>query len=67
LLLIIVKINYLQQNISHSDIWSFDFPGLLTGCSIALIVGVILLVHVRNIMYSEGRTQYMENIFPLYR
>ncbi|XP_024625508.1 phosphate transporter PHO1 homolog 9 isoform X3 [Medicago truncatula] len=40
--------------------------GLLTGCSIALIVAVILLVQVRNLMYSEGRTQYMENIFPLY-
>ncbi|KAK7295400.1 hypothetical protein RJT34_18307 [Clitoria ternatea] len=40
--------------------------GLLTGCSIALIVALIILIHARNILYSEGRTRYMENIFPLY-
>ncbi|KAJ1421422.1 SPX domain [Sesbania bispinosa] len=41
--------------------------GLFTGCSIALIVALIILIHARNILYSEGRTRYMENIFPLYR
>ncbi|TKY65157.1 Phosphate transporter PHO1-like 9 [Spatholobus suberectus] len=40
--------------------------GLFTGCSIALIVALIILIHARNILYSEGRTRYMENIFPLY-
>ncbi|KAK7340572.1 hypothetical protein VNO77_21279 [Canavalia gladiata] len=40
--------------------------GLFTGCSIALIVALIVLIHARNILYSEGRTRYMENIFPLY-
>ncbi|KAK7394473.1 hypothetical protein VNO78_15001 [Psophocarpus tetragonolobus] len=40
--------------------------GLFTGCSIALIVALIILIHARNILYSEGRTIYMDNIFPLY-
>ncbi|XP_027925638.1 phosphate transporter PHO1 homolog 9-like [Vigna unguiculata] len=40
--------------------------GLFTGCSIALIVALIILIHARNILYSEGRTKYMDNIFPLY-
>ncbi|XP_012568803.1 phosphate transporter PHO1 homolog 9 [Cicer arietinum] len=40
--------------------------GLFTGCSIALIVALVILIHAREILYSEGRTKYMENIFPLY-
>ncbi|ESW11531.1 hypothetical protein PHAVU_008G038300 [Phaseolus vulgaris] len=40
--------------------------GLFTGCSIALIVALVILIHVRNILYSAGRTKYMDNIFPLY-
>ncbi|KEH21626.1 phosphate transporter PHO1 homolog 9 isoform X2 [Medicago truncatula] len=40
--------------------------GLLTGCSIALIIALIILIHARDILYSEGRTKYMDNIFPLY-
>ncbi|KAM7461984.1 hypothetical protein LguiA_030105 [Lonicera macranthoides] len=40
--------------------------GFLTGCSLALIVAVILVIHGRNLLQSEGRDQYMENIFPLY-
>ncbi|CAJ2669017.1 unnamed protein product, partial [Trifolium pratense] len=40
--------------------------GLFTGCSIALIVALVILIHARGIMDSEGRTTYMENIFPLY-
>ncbi|KAL2329938.1 hypothetical protein Fmac_017519 [Flemingia macrophylla] len=40
--------------------------GLFTGCSIALIIALIIIIHARNILYSKGRTRYMENIFPLY-
>ncbi|KAM7466070.1 hypothetical protein LguiB_013632 [Lonicera macranthoides] len=40
--------------------------GFLTGCSLALVVAVILVIHGRNLLRSEGRGQYMENIFPLY-
>ncbi|KAJ7974379.1 Phosphate transporter PHO1-like protein [Quillaja saponaria] len=42
------------------------FLGLFTGCSIALAVAIGVLVHARNILKSEGRYRYMENIFPLY-
>ncbi|CAL2250205.1 unnamed protein product [Prunus armeniaca] len=42
------------------------FLGLFSGVSIALVVAIIVLIHARNILRSEGRGQYMENIFPLY-
>ncbi|KAL5095866.1 hypothetical protein RYX36_000193 [Vicia faba] len=40
--------------------------GLFTGCAIALIVALSILIQARNILYSEGRIKYMDNIFPLY-
>ncbi|KAM1058867.1 hypothetical protein ACFX2B_023461 [Malus domestica] len=43
------------------------FLGLLSGGSIALVVAIIVLMHARNILESDGRVLYMENIFPLYR
>ncbi|RDX81982.1 Phosphate transporter PHO1-like 9, partial [Mucuna pruriens] len=55
------KITHFQFNLTSSYV-----SGLFTGCSIALIVALIILIHARNILYSEGRTRYMENIFPLY-
>ncbi|KAK9272632.1 hypothetical protein L1049_003008 [Liquidambar formosana] len=42
------------------------FLGFFSGCSIALVVAIVMLIHVRNILHSEGRDQYMETIFPLY-
>lgn len=41
--------------------------GLFTGCSLALVAAIILIIHARDILKSEGREQYMNNIFPLYR
>ncbi|GMJ04127.1 hypothetical protein like AT3G29060 [Hibiscus trionum] len=40
--------------------------GFFSGCSIALIVAIIVNIHARNLLKSEGRDQYMLNIFPLY-
>ncbi|KAK8644345.1 hypothetical protein V6N13_123654 [Hibiscus sabdariffa] len=40
--------------------------GFFSGCSIALIVAIIVNIHARNLLKSEGREQYMVNIFPLY-
>ncbi|XP_075640223.1 phosphate transporter PHO1 homolog 3-like isoform X2 [Castanea sativa] len=40
--------------------------GFFSGCSLALVIAIIVLVHARDIMKNEGRTQYMENMFPLY-
>ncbi|CAK8540643.1 unnamed protein product [Lathyrus sativus] len=40
--------------------------GVFTGCAIALVAALIVLIHARNILNSEGRTKYMDNIFPLY-
>ncbi|XP_062151163.1 phosphate transporter PHO1 homolog 9 isoform X2 [Alnus glutinosa] len=40
--------------------------GFLSGCSLALVAAIVVLVHARDILKSEGRSRYMENIFPLY-
>ncbi|CAH2044974.1 unnamed protein product [Thlaspi arvense] len=42
------------------------FLGFLSGCAVALAVAITVLVHIRGLTKSEGRHQYMENIFPLY-
>ncbi|XP_039157321.1 phosphate transporter PHO1 homolog 9 [Eucalyptus grandis] len=42
------------------------FLGCFTGCSLALIVSIIVAVHARNLLKSDGRQKYMETIFPLY-
>lgn len=42
------------------------FFGLLTGCSIALIVAIAMVVHARGLLNHPGREEYMQNIFPLY-
>ncbi|XP_023549615.1 phosphate transporter PHO1 homolog 9-like [Cucurbita pepo subsp. pepo] len=42
------------------------FSGFFFGCSLALVVAIILVIHLRNIFKSQGRGQYMDNIFPLY-
>ncbi|KAK8534010.1 hypothetical protein V6N13_028312 [Hibiscus sabdariffa] len=40
--------------------------GFFSGCSIALIVAIIVNINARNILKSQGRERYMVNIFPLY-
>ncbi|KAK9062503.1 hypothetical protein SSX86_019690 [Deinandra increscens subsp. villosa] len=40
--------------------------GCFVGLSLALVVTIILIIHVRKLLNSNGRDQYMTNIFPLY-
>ncbi|XVF58314.1 hypothetical protein PTKIN_Ptkin07bG0055900 [Pterospermum kingtungense] len=40
--------------------------GFFFGCSIALIVAIIVNIHARDLLRSRGVDQYMFNIFPLY-
>ncbi|XP_042004851.1 phosphate transporter PHO1 homolog 9-like [Salvia splendens] len=40
--------------------------GLFTGCSVALVIAVIVSMHARDLLNHAGRDQYMESIFPLY-
>ncbi|XP_073130692.1 phosphate transporter PHO1 homolog 9-like [Henckelia pumila] len=40
--------------------------GVLTGCSVALVVGIIVAIHARRLIQHDGGEQYMNNIFPLY-
>ncbi|GJV02080.1 SPX and EXS domain-containing protein [Tanacetum coccineum] len=42
------------------------FVGCFFGCSLALVVAIISVIHLRDILNSEGRNQYMNTIFPLY-
>ncbi|KAF6171809.1 hypothetical protein GIB67_007330 [Kingdonia uniflora] len=42
------------------------FSGLFTGCSIALVVALIVLVQARNLFQSKESNMYMETMFPLY-
>ncbi|KAM3706780.1 hypothetical protein ACJW30_03G178800 [Castanea mollissima] len=42
------------------------FSGFFLGCSIALLVAIVLRIEAHNLMDKEEGTQYMENIFPLY-
>ncbi|PWA57512.1 SPX domain, EXS [Artemisia annua] len=42
------------------------FVGCFFGCSLALMVAIIVVIHNRDLLNSEGRTLYMDTIFPLY-
>ncbi|XP_017980093.1 PREDICTED: phosphate transporter PHO1 homolog 3 isoform X1 [Theobroma cacao] len=40
--------------------------GLFVGCTAALILALILIIHARNLLDKGGKAQYMETMFPLY-
>ena len=40
--------------------------GFFLGCSIALLVAIVLRIEAHNLIDKEEGTQYMETIFPLY-
>ncbi|XP_024995223.1 phosphate transporter PHO1 homolog 9-like isoform X2 [Cynara cardunculus var. scolymus] len=42
------------------------FMGCFVGCSLALVVAIVLITHARKLLKSDGRDQYMTNVFPLY-
>ncbi|KAJ6318006.1 hypothetical protein OIU76_013533 [Salix suchowensis] len=42
------------------------YTGLLSGCTVALLIALVLIIHVRKIMNEPGRILYMETMFPLY-
>ncbi|KAI3808661.1 hypothetical protein L1987_24618 [Smallanthus sonchifolius] len=42
------------------------FTGGFVGLSLALVAAIILLIHIRKLLNSDGRDQYMTNVFPLY-
>ncbi|KAK6159911.1 hypothetical protein DH2020_003292 [Rehmannia glutinosa] len=43
------------------------FSGFFSGCSIALLVAVVLLIEDRKLIHKKNATLYMDIIFPLYR
>ncbi|KAJ6902578.1 EXS family protein [Populus alba x Populus x berolinensis] len=42
------------------------YMGFFSGCTVALLIALVLIVHVRKIMNEKGRILYMETMFPLY-
>ncbi|KAK1437725.1 hypothetical protein QVD17_03521 [Tagetes erecta] len=42
------------------------FSGFFLGCSIALVIAIILLIQARKVMSKEEHAMYVENVFPLY-
>ncbi|KAL7221367.1 hypothetical protein ACSBR1_023344 [Camellia fascicularis] len=59
-------INTLRQQAKSEKHRMTYFLGFFSGCSIALVVAIIVRIHARDLLKREGRGQYMENIFPLY-
>ncbi|KAM1300059.1 hypothetical protein PS1_011447 [Malus domestica] len=42
------------------------FSGFFSGCSIALLVAIVLSIEARKLLDKEEGAEYVENIFPLY-
>ncbi|XP_019195154.1 PREDICTED: phosphate transporter PHO1 homolog 3-like [Ipomoea nil] len=42
------------------------FLGMFSGCSVALVIAIIVLIRARNLLQHKGSAKFMENIFPLY-
>ncbi|KAJ6689965.1 hypothetical protein OIU85_006269 [Salix viminalis] len=42
------------------------YMGFFSGCTVALLIALVLIIHVRKIMKDPGRILYMETMFPLY-
>ncbi|KAJ8774506.1 hypothetical protein K2173_016952 [Erythroxylum novogranatense] len=53
------KVKKEKHNITFSS-------GFFSGCSIALLVAVILRIQARKLLGQDGGASYMVNIFPLY-
>lgn len=46
---------------------AYETAGLFAGCSLALIISLIITIYARNMLKNPGKEQYMNNVFPLYR
>ncbi|KAJ0247578.1 Phosphate transporter PHO1 7 [Hirschfeldia incana] len=40
--------------------------GFFVGCSVSLVIALVLFIHARNIIGTAGQILYMETMFPLY-
>ncbi|CAA0823386.1 Phosphate transporter PHO1 homolog 3 [Striga hermonthica] len=58
--------NYLRPTTKKEKHSVSFFLGLFTGCCAALIGGINVSIHARDLLDHEGQEQYMSNIFPLY-
>ncbi|KAF5754898.1 putative SPX domain-containing protein [Helianthus annuus] len=42
------------------------FSGFFSGCSIALLIAIILLIQARKVTTRKEHSMYIDNVFPLY-
>ncbi|KAJ6891671.1 hypothetical protein NC651_025000 [Populus alba x Populus x berolinensis] len=42
------------------------YMGFFSGCTVALLIALVLIVKARKIMNNPGRITYMQTMFPLY-
>ncbi|KAL8199435.1 hypothetical protein R6Q57_013003 [Mikania cordata] len=56
----------LKPNVKRKRHRDTFFVGCFFGCSLALVVAIIVNINARDLLKSRGRTQYMNTIFPLY-
>jgi len=45
----------------------FFFSGFFSGCSVALVIAIVLIVRARRILTKEEGFFYLDNMFGLYR
>ncbi|KAI3500740.1 hypothetical protein L1887_36565 [Cichorium endivia] len=58
--------NTLRPKAKTERHWITFFVGCFFGCSLALVVAIIAIIRARDLLKHEGRTEYMNTIFPLY-
>ncbi|XP_002522477.2 phosphate transporter PHO1 homolog 3 isoform X3 [Ricinus communis] len=51
------------KNEKHRTTFSMGF---LSGCTVSLVIALVLIIRARNIMSEPGREAYMTTMFPLY-
>ncbi|KAJ6689967.1 hypothetical protein OIU85_006271 [Salix viminalis] len=56
----------LRQNAKKERHRTTFYMGFFSGCTVALLITLVLIIHARKIMNEPGRILYMETMFPLY-
>lgn len=56
-----------QNSLTMEVVILIYFVGFAFGCSVALLVALVLIIRAQNILEKPGREAYMNTLFPLYR
>ncbi|CAM8956144.1 unnamed protein product [Rhodiola kirilowii] len=58
--------DFLRPRVKREKHRTTFYLGLSAGCIAALILALVIVIRARSILDSEGGTQYMNTMFPLY-